>query len=113
METKQIHPSTVVYTAVEAGNRTDLLEAVLGDRTPRQYLDELEGRTLRECVQSLADWLQESLNGEGTGWFSSAAKAAEYLAQTHDYPHQYAALRIVGTTARELHELVVDAAEND
>ncbi len=113
METKQIHPSTVVYTAVEVGNPTDLLEAVLGDRTPSQYLEELKGRTYEECVQLTAEWLQESLKSEGSGWFPTAAKAAEYLADNHDYPHQYATLRIVGTTARELYQLVVDAAEND
>ncbi len=112
-ETQKISPSTVVYTAVEAGNPTDLLEAVLGDRTPSQYLAELTGRTYDECVQSLAEWLQESLQSEGSGWFRTSTAVAEYLAANHDYPHQYAHIRVVGTTARELHGLVVDAAEND
>ncbi len=102
--TEQLTQDTVVYTAVQVGNPTDLLESVLGDRTPRQYLE--------ECVQDMSEWLQESLKTD-SGWFPTAAKAAEYLADNHDYPHQYATLRIVGTTARELYQLVVDAAEND
>jgi hypothetical protein len=47
-----MNEDTVVYTAVEVGNPTDLLESVLGDRTPRQYLD--------ECLQDMSEWTDTS-----------------------------------------------------
>jgi hypothetical protein len=103
----KITPDTAVYTAVERGNPTDLIDGALGDQTAEEYAKIAAGRTYDECLQDMSEWLQVSMWPE-SGWYLSAAKAAEYLEQHHpEISHRY---EIVATTARELHELIMAAA---